>query len=409
MKRPTPPLPWWQQAVFYQIYPRSFADSNNDGVGDLTGIRQQLDYLQWLGVDALWISPFFPSPMEDFGYDIVDYCDVDPVFGSLTDFDRLLAESHERGIRIVLDFVPNHTSTEHPWFKESRSSRSHPKRDWYIWRPGQPRGGPPNNWQCYTGGSAWQWDAETEEFYLFSHLPCQPDLNWRNPAVQQEMFNVLRFWLDRGVDGFRIDMIDFLVKDVEFRDDPPSPNYEPSADRPWYTSWYALDHRFSRDQPEVHDILRQMRRILDAYGDRCAIGEMDMFPILEYQLAYYGKNDEVHLPFNFGLISHPFRPSVLREFIRGYDQTVFAIGWPNYTLGNHDVWRLTSRLGHCRAKMAALLLLTLRGTPFIYNGEELGLENVMIPADRTLARILHRFPVLSICPTDELCAAAERD
>jgi alpha-glucosidase len=384
MKRPVLPAPWWQHAVFYQIYPRSFADANHDGVGDLAGIRQRLDYLQWLGVDALWISPFFPSPMEDFGYDISDYCDVDPVFGSLEEFDRLLAEAHQRDIRIVLDLVPNHTSSAHPWFQESRRSRSSDKRDWYIWHPGKSNGEPPNNWQCMTGGSAWTWDAETEEFYLHSFLPCQPDLNWRHPEVRAAMDDVLRFWLDRGVDGFRIDMIDFLVKDAQLRDDPPNPNYEPSPDWPWYTSWYALDHRFSRDQPEVHEILRDMRRILDSYGDRCAIGEMDMFPVLEYQLAYYGADDELHLPFNFGLISHPFGPAILREFIRSYDQAVLAVGWPNYTLGNHDVSRLVSRLGRDRARMAALLLLTLRGTPFLYNGEELGLEDVAVPADRVV-------------------------
>jgi alpha-glucosidase len=396
---PRPPIratplipPWWHSAVFYQIYPRSFADSNHDGVGDLEGIRQRLDYLQWLGIDALWISPFYPSPMEDFGYDIANYCDVDPVFGSLSDFDRLLTQCHEREIRLVLDFVPNHTSIEHPWFQESRRSRSSCKRDWYVWHSGKSNGEPPNNWQCYTGGSAWGWDAGTKQYYLFSHLPCQPDLNWRNPAVRQAMFDVLRFWLDRGVDGFRIDMIDFLVKDAQLRSDPPNPNYEPPADRPWYTSWYSLDHQFSKDQPEVHDILREVRRILDGYGDRCVIGEMDMFPVLEYQVAYYGANDEVHLPFNFGLISHPFRPSILREFIRSYDETVFAIGWPNYTLGNHDVSRLASRIGRLSLKMAAMLLLTLRGTPFIYNGEELGLENGVIPAARVLDPWAKRYP-----------------
>jgi alpha-glucosidase len=354
------PAPWWQHAVFYQIYPRSFADANGDGVGDLEGIRQRLDYLHWLGVDAVWISPFFPSPMEDFGYDITDYCDVDPLFGTLNDFDRLLAEAHDREIRVVLDLVPNHTSIEHPWFKESRRSRSSSKRDWYIWHPGKSNGEPPNNWECVTGGSAWSWDFETGEFYLHSFLPRQPDLYWRQPDVREAMFNVLRFWLDRGVDGFRIDMIDFLVKDAQLRDDPPNPHYEPSPNRPWYTSWYALEHRYSRDQPEVHEILRQMRSVLDAYRDRCAIGEMDFFPVLEYQLAYYGANDELHLPFNFGLISYPFRPTSLREFIRNYDQAVFDVGWPNYTLGNHDLSRLASRLGPHRAKMAAIFLLTLR-------------------------------------------------
>ena len=221
---------WWKRGIIYQIYPRSFQDSNGDGIGDLNGIRQRLDYLTWLGIDAIWISPTYPSPMADFGYDITDYCNIDPVFGTLDDFTALLHEAHQRGLKVILDFVPNHTSDRHPWFIESRSSQRNDKRNWYIWRDGKTDGQPPNNWISQFGGPAWTFDVRTNQYYLHSFLAQQPDLNWRNPEVRDAMFNVLRFWLDRGVDGFRVDVLWLLIKDAMFRDNPPNPNYRP--DRP---------------------------------------------------------------------------------------------------------------------------------------------------------------------------------
>ncbi|MGC1979232.1 MAG: alpha-amylase family glycosyl hydrolase, partial [Pseudolabrys sp.] len=253
---------WWKHGVVYQIYPRSFQDTDRDGVGDLKGISERLEYLEWLGVDAIWISPVYPSPMADFGYDVSDYCNIDPLFGSLEEFDRLVAGAHARKIKVVLDFVPNHTSERHPWFLESRASRINPKRDWYIWRDGGPDGSPPNNWLSQFGGPAWTREARTGQYYLHSFLPEQPDLNWRNPAVRTAMYDVLRFWLDRGVDGFRVDVIWLLIKDAALRDNPPNPNYRPNE---------AGIHRFMQvytaDQPETHEVVAEMRFVLDQYDE----------------------------------------------------------------------------------------------------------------------------------------------
>jgi alpha-glucosidase len=258
---------WWMHGIVYEIYPRSFQDSNEDGVGDLQGIRQRLDYLTWLGVDAIWIAPIHPSPMADFGYDVSDYCGVDPLFGSLSDFDDLLRDAHSSGLKVILDFVPNHTSDQHPWFKESRSSRLNPKRDWYIWRNGKSDGVSPNNWVSQFGGSAWTFDASTEQYYLHSFLREQPDLNWRNPAVRHAMHDVLRFWLDRGVDGFRVDVLWLLIKDAELRDNPPNPNYRlHDAEINRYLNIY------NGDQPEIHEVVAEMRSILDQFDQRILIG-----------------------------------------------------------------------------------------------------------------------------------------
>ena len=259
---------WWRRGVIYHIYPRSFLDSNGDGVGDLAGIAQRLDYCQWLGVSGIWLSPIYPSPMVDFGYDISNHTDIAPLFGALADFDHLLAEAHRRDLRLLLDYVPNHTSDMHPWFIESRSSRTNPRRDWYIWRDPAPSGGPPNNWRSVFGGSAWEWDERTGQYYLHSYLKEQPDLNWRNPEVQEAMFDVLRFWLDRGVDGFRIDAVSRLIKDDQFRDDPPNPDYRPGQD-----PYYELLPTFSRDRPELADILRRLRQVVSEYGEPLLIGE----------------------------------------------------------------------------------------------------------------------------------------
>lgn len=366
---------WWQRGAIYQIYPRSFFDSNGDGIGDLDGIRRKLGYLVELGVDAAWISPFFPSPMADFGYDVADYCGVDPIFGTLDDFDALIAEAHRLGLRIILDFVPNHTSDQHPWFLESRQGRESPKRDWYIWRDPAPGGGPPNNWMSNFGGSAWTFDPASGQYYYHAFLKEQPDLNWRNPAVQDAMMGALRFWLERGVDGFRVDVIWHLVKDAAFRDNPPNPGYGPG--QPDINRFLQIR---STDQPEVFDIIARMRATLAAYGDRVLIGEIYL-PV-ERLVAYYGERLEgVHLPFNFQLIAASWHARGLDEMIHAYEQAIPAGGWPNWVLGNHDQKRVAGRLGAAQARVAALLLLTLRGTPTIYYGDELGLPNVPVPPE----------------------------
>ncbi len=365
---------WWQRGVIYQIYPRSFKDSTGNGIGDLPGITGQLDYLRWLGVDAIWISPIYSSPMADFGYDVADYTDIDPLFGSLADFDELLARAHGYGLKVILDFVPNHTSNQHPWFTQSRSSRMNPKRDWYLWRDAKPDGSPPTNWLSVFGGSAWTWDEPTGQYYLHSFLPEQPDLNWRNPHVRAAMFDVLRFWLNRGVDGFRVDVIDFLLKDDQFRDEPLNPGYMAGKDNPSN----ALLHLYSRHQPGVHEVIRDLRRVLDEYGDRIGIGEISSRLSFSALAAFYGDGDELHLPFNFKLIHLPWQASAIRQFVDAYEAALPAGAWPNYVLGNHDQPRLVSRIGIERARVGAMLLLTLRGTPFIYYGDEIGMHDVEI-------------------------------
>ena len=358
---------WWKRAVVYQIYPRSFQDSNGDGVGDLAGIVQRLDYLKWLGVDAVWLSPIYPSPMRDFGYDVADYTGVDARFGSLQDFDLLVARSHALNIRLILDVVPNHTSDEHPWFVSSRQSRQHPRRDWYIWRDPLPEGGPPNNWRSVTGGSAWSLDKRTGQYYLHSFLPFQPDLNWRNPKVRLAVLDTFRFWLERGVDGLRIDMVDFLIKDETFRDEPDANYTFPEA-------------KYHLNQPEIVDALREIRQVTDAYPERVAIGEVNPDLNVTQTAYYYGQGDLLQQPFNFGLLKLPFEAAALKAYIRDYERALPSGAWPNYTLGNHDTPRLASRLGQTGGRLAALLLLTLRGTPYLYYGDELGLENVSIPS-----------------------------
>jgi alpha-glucosidase len=377
------PRKWWQDAVFYQIYPRSFADHNGDGIGDLDGITAHLDYLNdgtpaSLGVDAIWLSPINPSPLKDWGYDVSDYCDVHPDLGTLASFDRLIAEAHRRGIRIVLDLVPNHTSNQHRWFVESRSSRTNPKRDWYIWRRGRD-GNPPNNWKSTFGGSAWEFDAATCEWYLHSFLREQPDLNFRNPAVVAAMHEVIRFWLDRGVDGFRVDVIAQMIKDANFRDNPEVPAGQALSQ----LERLAYEQRYSSDQPEVHDIVRGFRRVLDSYRDRMMVGEV--WPREQRSLADYLRPDELQQAFNFRFLFSPWSANAFRARIEEVE-SLLGDAWPTYTLSNHDFPRHITRYGardaEARARMAAVLLLTMRGTPFIYYGEEIGMPNVEIPAPR---------------------------
>ena len=367
---------WWQHGIVYQIYPLSFQDSDGDGKGDLNGIRQRLDHLVWLGVSALWISPIYPSPMKDFGYDVSDYCDIAPAFGTLADFDRLVEEAHRRGLKVVLDFVPNHTSDQHAWFLESRSSRDNPCRDWYIWRDPAPGGGPPNNWLSVFGGGAWEWDVRTGQYYYHAFLKEQPDLNWRNPAVREAMYDVVRFWLDRGVDGFRIDVLWHLIKDEQFRDDPPNPGYQPGD-----SEHRQLLQLYSTDRPEIHEVVAEMREVFDAYDDRMMIGEIYL-PV-ERLVAYYGlERPGVHLPFNFQLIHAPWNACEIERMIVEYDRAVPEEEWPNWVLGNHDQHRIASRIGAHQARVAAMLLLTLRGTPTLYYGDEIGMEDVPIPPER---------------------------
>ncbi|MEX2619124.1 MAG: alpha-amylase family glycosyl hydrolase [Egibacteraceae bacterium] len=351
--------------VVYQIYPRSFLDTDGDGIGDLEGIRRRLDYLAWLGVDALWLSPIYPSPMADFGYDVADHRDVDPVFGSLDDFDRLLEEAHARGLRVLLDWVANHTSDRHPWFLNSRSARDSEKRDWYVWRDA------PNNWTAaFADERAWTYDAHTGQYYLHLFLPQQPDLNWEDPRVEAAMHDVLRFWLDRGVDGFRADVIHLIGKDPDLPDDPPH---------------LVGTSRVGRhDTARTHELLRRIRSVLDGYGDdRVMVGEVNLTEHARI-VRYYGAGDQLHLAFNFVPLHAPWDAGVwaatVEEITRQYDA---AGAWPTWVLSNHDQPRHRSRLGtEARARAAAVLLLTLRGTPFLYAGEELGLEDAVVPPER---------------------------
>ncbi len=368
---------WWQKAVFYEIYVRSFADSNGDGIGDLDGITAHLDYLndgtpESLGVDALWLTPINPSPLRDFGYDVSDYRGIHPDLGDLASFDRLLAEAHRRNIRVVLDLVPNHTSDQHPWFLESRSSRGNAKRNWYIWIDGEP-GCPPNNWLSTFGGSAWHYDEPTRSYYLHSFLREQRDLNYRNPEVVAAMHNVLRFWLDRGVDGFRVDVISYLMKDAGLRDNPPRDAANPDA---------GLMPAFSQDLPEVHEIVRGFRRVLDGFGERMMVGEV--WPRDQRSLADYLRRDECQLAFNFRFLMCRYAAVSFRAAIEETEALLGDGAWPTYTLSNHDFARHISRYAEgadaeVRARMLAVLMMTVRGTPFLYYGEEIGMHNVEVP------------------------------
>ncbi len=366
---------WWRTGAIYQIYPRSFQDSNGDGVGDLEGVRRRLDYLVWLGVDAIWISPFYPSPMADFGYDVADYCGVDPIFGSLEIFDAVLTGAHARGLKVILDFVPNHTSIAHPWFAESRAGKGG-KHDWYIWRDGGASGGPPNNWLAHFGGPAWTFDEERGQYYHHAFLPEQPDLNWRNADVRAAMYDVLRFWLKRGVDGFRVDVITHLVKDEALRDNPHNPAWTPR--RPEIE---RLLQTHSSDHPEVHDVIAEMRKVVEEFDDRLLIGEI--YLPMERLIAYYGEGlSGAHLPFNFQLIEAPWVAPKIGALIEAYEAALPEGAWPNWVLSNHDRPRIAARVGEPQARVAAMLLLTLRGSPTLYYGDELGIGDVEIAADR---------------------------
>lgn len=367
---------WWHSAVFYEIYPRSFQDTNADGIGDLNGITARLDYLKNLGIDCLWITPFFPSPQVDFGYDVSDYEAVDPQFGTLEDFDRLINEAHQRGMRVVLDLVLNHTSDQHRFFKESRSSRDNPKRDWYIWHDAKPGGAPPNNWNSAFGACAWTYDQHTGQYYYHYFYKEQPDLNWRNPEVEAALFASVRFWLARGVDGFRLDAINWMFEDERLPDNPYLPELRPGS-----TTEYEQELKHNRDLAETHDVLRRLRAVVESYGtDRVLIGEI-VAPNLSDLTAYYGAHDdEIHLPFNFFLMKDTTRldAAMFRRVVN--DSEAVLHGRPTtHVLSNHDQPRAFDRYGdgahdEAIAKLLATMLLTLRGAPFIYYGEEIGMK-----------------------------------
>ena len=388
-------LPWWQSGVIYQIYPRSFQDTTGDGVGDLPGVAQRLDYLsETLGVEIIWLSPFYPSPMKDFGYDVADYTNVDPLFGTLADFDHIVAEAHARGLKIVIDIVPNHTADEHPWFVESRRSLGSAKRDWYVWADAKPDGSPPNNWLAVFGGPAWQWDETTEQYYLHSFLASQPDLNWRNPEVVEAMHDVYRFWLERGVDGFRVDVAHFIAKDPQLRDNPLNPDFAEARrffkDQGDYDKYLHLYDKGFSDEAGVHKMYRDLRAMIDRYDadsgnpqhERVLIGEIHDFDMANWARYYGEQSDEFHLPFYFGLIGVPWQAVEVRRRVDSVEAVLPADGWPNYVLGNHDEHRIVARYGRRAARVAAMLLLTLRGTPTMYYGDEIGMDDVDVPPEK---------------------------
>ena len=384
---------WWRDAVVYQVYPRSFQDSNDDGIGDLEGIISRLDYLndgteRSLGVDAIWLSPTFPSPMKDFGYDVSDYRGVDPDFGTLETMDRLIADCHRRGIRLLLDWVPNHTSDQHPWFLESKSSKDNPKRDWYFWRPAKGDGTRPNNWRSVFGGPAWTLDEDTGEYYLHSFLREQPDLNWRNPEVEAAMLDILRFWFERGVDGFRIDVMGMIIKEPNLADNPPNPAWTPGEREQRSQLWLN-----NRNYPEVYDAVKRIRRVFDEYAEKVAVGEV--FGTAEQIAKYYGDEHApgLHLAFNFQFIHEqdpvhtPWEAEALRRVVRNAEDAIPAGAQPCYAIANHDRARFISRHnqdgnGFARSRASIVMLTGLRNTPFLYYGEEIGMENVDVPEDK---------------------------
>ena len=379
MREPTTSdaAPWWKGGVLYQVYPRSFQDTDGDGVGDLNGIARRLPYLADLGMDGVWMSPIYPSPMIDFGYDISDHTGIDPIFGTLADFERMVAEAHRLGLKVLLDFVPCHTSDQHPWFTDSRSGRDAEKRDWYIWRDPAPGGGPPNNWQSEFGGPAWTLDRTSGQYYYHAHLSEQPELNWRNPAVREAMLGVMRHWFERGVDGLRIDAVDQIGKDAALADNPPNPDWHegrPSAERFLRTN--------QKNGPFVHEAIGEMRATADASGGRVLVGEV--YAPFRDMARYHGTPERpgLDLPHNFHLIGAPWDTRAIARLIEDYEASLPEGAWPNWVLGNHDRTRVATRWGTGQARVAAMLHLTLRGTPTIYQGEELGMENVAIPLSR---------------------------
>ncbi|MBL0163471.1 MAG: alpha-glucosidase [Xanthomonadales bacterium] len=375
--------PWWRGAVIYQIYPRSFQDSNGDGVGDLPGIIERLDYVASLGVDAIWVSPFFKSPMADFGYDIADYRDVDPLFGTLADFDRLIEKAHALNLKVVIDQVLSHTSIEHAWFRESRESHDNARADWYVWADARADGTPPNNWLSLFGGVAWQWEPRRRQYFLHNFLASQPDLNFHNPQVRQAALDNVRFWLDRGVDGFRLDAINFCFHDRRLRDNPPKPESKRvgrgfSPDNPYAFQY----HYYNNTQPENLDFIRELRALLDHYPDVAALGEISSEDSLATMAEYTGP-DRLHMGYSFELLTDEFSTGHIRETVEALEKRMHE-GWPCWAISNHDVERVASRWGgnDAPAHLASLLsamACSLRGSVCVYQGEELGLGEAELP------------------------------
>ncbi len=375
---------WWRGAVIYQVYPRSYQDSNGDGIGDLKGVIARLDYIASLGVEAIWLSPFFTSPMADFGYDVSDYRDVDPMFGTLADFDRLVSAANARGLRIIIDLVLSHTSDQHPWFKESRSSRDNPKADWYVWTAPKPDGTPPTNWLAIFGGSSWEWDSRREQYYLHNFLISQPDLNFHNPAVQDAVLAVARFWLERGVSGFRLDTVNFYFHDQALRDNPPLPAGMAVTTTPRTNPYSYQYHLYDKNRPENLAFLERLRLVMDEFPNITSVGELGTdHDVFEMTAAYTEAGKRLHMTYSFDLLSATFSAGFIRHTVMAMEAGI-GTGWNGWALSNHDVIRVMTRwgAGHDRTALAPLLVAlvtTLRGTAYLYQGEELGLTEADVP------------------------------
>jgi alpha-glucosidase len=393
---PVNPDQWFRKEVLYHIYPLSFSDSNGDGYGDIRGIIKHLDYLAGpedsLGVGAIWLSPVYCSGFADLGYDVIDHTAIDPRFGTMADFTELIKKAHARGVKVLMDYVPNHTSNKHPWFEQSSASRESDKRDWYIWADSKPDGGMPNNWLSRFGGPAWTLDKKTGQYYMHSFLPEQPDLNWRNPEVRKAMLNILRFWLDKGVDGFRSDAVYGLIKDESLQDDTPNPNYVAGISDP--ADQFLRVH--SAGQKGLAKVIGSFCEVLDEKPGKYLLSEAYLNIAGLHQLYEACKQHPVHAPFNFNLMGLSWGARSFRTFIDEYESTLGPEDWPNYVLGNHDRHRLVSRVGVRRARLLALLQLTLRGLPVIYYGEELGLPDGHIKKSQIRDAWEKRVPALGL-------------
>ena len=374
---------WWRGAVIYQIYPRSFADSNGDGVGDLNGVTAHLDYVAGLGVDAIWLSPFYKSPMKDFGYDVEDYCAVDPLFGTLKDFDRLVAKAHKLGLKVMIDQVISHTADTHDWFRQSRASKTNPKHDWYVWADAKPDGTVPNNWLSVFGGTAWQWDTRRRQYYLHNFLTSQPDLNFHNPAVRKALYKTVKFWLDRGVDGFRHDTVNYYVHDAELRDNPPAPPGG-MADTPDVNPYGRQRHIYDKSRPENIGVLKELRALFDTYANIASVGEVGAGADTNRIIAEYTSGtDKFHMCYGFDLLGSDGKAGFIRKAVEGFE-AAGPDSWICWALSNHDVKRAASRWGADKdsaavATISLAVLLSLRGSVCLYQGEELGLPEADLP------------------------------
>jgi alpha-glucosidase len=395
-------LPWYHKTTIYHIYPRSFYDSNGDGIGDLPGVIQKLDYLQRLGFETIWISPFFASPQADLGYDISDYLDIAPEFGTMDHVTQLIEQVHQRGMKIVFDMVMNHSSIEHPWFQESKSSRDNPKADWYIWRD------KPNNWNSITGGSGWHYAKDRSQYYWASFLPFQPDLNYRNSIVKSMMFNIMRFWLEKGVDGFRLDIINVVYKDAAFRDNPFSPKFFPST---YDDSRLFQEARFNLNQPESFVFAKELRNICDAYGEKMLLGEAAATRDVLRQYMGMDKNDGLGLMFNFEMLNFKFSAQYFRQLIQNNEKTFPSPFMPVYVFSNLDQRRSIKRLGDSlrKAKLLHLLQFTVRGVPCTYYGEEIGMSDAKLPFGTAIDPIPHKFKYVPRFILDSLAFTINRD